>query len=174
MNNAPFLFETNRLVLREFLPEDAEGMFQLNLAPEVMKFTGDAPFNSVDEARSFINDYTHYQEYGFGRWAILSKDTNEFMGWCGLKYIPEYNDIDLGYRILSKFWGQGIATEASKGCLEYGFKKLMMDKIVGRAHAENLASIKVFAKTGMWFEKAMEYDIGPTLQYAISKDKFFA
>ncbi|MCO4291658.1 GNAT family N-acetyltransferase [Solitalea sp. MAHUQ-68] len=172
MATAPMLFETNRLVLREFTPDDAKGLFDLNLAPEVQKFTGDLPFNSVDEARSFINAYTHYQDYGFGRWAVLSKDNNEFIGWCGLKYIPEYNDIDLGYRILKKFWGQGMATEASKGCLKYGFQQLKMNKIVGRSHVENLASIKVMAKTGMWFEKAMDYDIGPTLQYTISKEKF--
>ncbi|POY37554.1 N-acetyltransferase [Solitalea longa] len=172
MANAQVLFETNRLKLREFNGNDAEGLFQLNLAPEVQRFTGDMPFNSVDEARSFINDYSHYQDYGYGRWAVLLKETNEFVGWCGLKYIPEFNDVDLGYRILRKFWGQGIATEASVGSLKHGFQQLKMDKIVGRAHAENLASIKVMAKTGMWFEKAMEYDIGPTLQYAMSKQKF--
>jgi RimJ/RimL family protein N-acetyltransferase len=172
MTNAPILFQSERLLFREFNQDDAKGMFELNLAPEVQKFTGDAPFQSVDEARSFINSYSHYQDYGFGRWTILLKETNEFVGWCGLKCIPEFDDIDLGYRILKKFWGKGIATEASLECLKYGFLQLHLNKIVGRAHAQNLASIKVLAKSGMDFEKAMEYDIGPTLQYTISKEKF--
>ncbi|AFD06369.1 GNAT family N-acetyltransferase [Solitalea canadensis] len=165
MNNAPILFESDRLLFREFTPEDARGMFELNLAPEVLKFTGDAPFNSIDEARSFITNYTQYQDRGYGRWTVLLKDTNEYLGWCGLKYIPEYMDIDLGYRFLRKYWGQGMATEASKATLSYGFNHLNMDRIVGRAHVDNHASIRVLEKAGLSFEKEMEYDIGPTVQY---------
>lgn len=170
MNNAPILFESDRLIFREFTPEDAPGMFELNLAPEVQQFTGDAPFNSIDEARSFIMDYTQYQDYGYGRWTVLLKDTNEYIGWCGLKYIPEYKDVDLGYRLLKKYWGQGLATEASKASLDYGFNQLNMDRIVGRAHVNNHASIRVLEKSGLTFEKEMDYDIGPTVQYVKTKN----
>ena len=170
MYNAPVLFESDRLIFREFTPDDAPGMFELNLAPEVLQFTGDAPFNSIDEARSFIIDYTQYQDHGYGRWTVLLKDSNEYIGWCGLKYIPDYKDVDLGYRLLRKYWGLGLATEASKASLNYGFNQLNLNRIVGRAHVSNLASIRVLEKAGLTFEKEMDYHIGPTVQYVKTKN----
>jgi RimJ/RimL family protein N-acetyltransferase len=67
----------------------------------------------------------------------------EFLGWCGLKYLFETNEVDLGYRFMKKFWGKGYATEAALACIEYGFATLNLHQIVGRALPGNLASIKV-------------------------------
>jgi RimJ/RimL family protein N-acetyltransferase len=73
----------------------------------------------------------------------------EFIGWCGLKYLPETNEVDLGYRFMKKFWGNGYATEAALACIEYGFTRLNLRLVVGRALPANLASIKVLEKCGM-------------------------
>ena len=77
-----------------------------------------------------------------------SKDL-EFTGWCGLKYLPETNEVDLGYRFMKKFWGNGYATEAALACIEYGFSNLDLHQVVGRALPGNIASIKVLEKCGM-------------------------
>lgn len=147
-----YLFETERLRFREFSFDDAEHLYQLNLDPDVIKYTGDPPFESKETARLFIYNYKEYKLNGFGRWAIDLKSDGRFIGWAGLK-VNEDNDIDLGYRLLKSDWGKGYATEAAKACLKYGFEKLGHDEIIARVIPENVASVKVIEKLGMAYYK---------------------
>lgn len=142
------IFETDRLLLRELNISDAENFYKLNSDPDVIKFTGDNKFSSVYEAKTFLVNYTEYEKYGYGRWAVLSKTDDQFLGWCGLKYNEEQM-VDLGFRFFKKYWGNGFATEAAKGCLNYGFSELHLKTIVGRALKKNIASVKVLEKIGM-------------------------
>lgn len=144
---------TDRLWLREFELGDASSFFDLNNQEEVMRYTGDVPFNDVAESEDLIANYSHYSEYGFGRWTVLDKENNTILGWCGLKYHPEESYVDLGYRFHQKYWGNGFATEAAKACLDYGFNELKFDEIVGRTSMHNLASVRVLEKIGMTFWK---------------------
>lgn len=146
------VLETERLFLREFILEDAQSMFDLNSDPEVIKYTGDPPFESVEQAKAFIQNYCDYKKNGFGRWAMISKAENEFIGWCGLK-LNEEKFIDLGFRVFRKHWNKGYASEAAKACLAYGFQTLGFDEIIGRVLSENKASIKVLEKLGMQYWK---------------------
>ncbi len=147
------VLETERLRLREFTPKDAQSMFDLNADPEVIKYTGDLPFESVEQAKAFLQNYNDYQENGFGRWAMISKAENEFIGWCGLK-LNEEELIDLGFRVFRKHWNKGYASEAAKACIRYGFETLGFDQIIGRVLSENTASIKVLEKLGMKYWKS--------------------
>ena len=147
------ILETPRLDLREMTPEDAESAYILNSDPEVLLYTGDDPFESVEEAREFLGQYESYKKYGFGRWAVILKETDEYLGWCGLKYTPELDEFDIGYRLMKKFWGFGYATEAAQACLELGFKQFGMKTIVGRARPENAASVRVLEKIGLTFSE---------------------
>lgn len=146
-----YIHETPRLYLREMTPDDAENAYLLNLDPEVLQYTGDDPFESVEEAREFLGNYESYKKYGFGRWAMILKETDEYLGWCGLKYTPELDEFDIGYRLMKKFWGFGYATEAAEACLELGFNQLGMKTIVGRAMPENEASVRVLEKIGLTY-----------------------
>ena len=145
------ILETHRLYLREMTPDDAENAYILNSDPEVLRYTGDDPFENVEEARDFLSKYESYKKYGFGRWAVILKETGEYVGWCGLKYTPELDECDIGYRLMKKFWGFGYATEAAKACLELGFGKFGMKTIVGRAMPENGASVRVLEKIGLTY-----------------------
>jgi RimJ/RimL family protein N-acetyltransferase len=140
--------QTPRLYLRELNPEDAENFYLLNLDPDVMRYTGDVAFNSIHEAKSFLENYDHYEKHEFGRWAVQRISDDVFLGWCGLKYSPELDEVDLGFRFFKSFWNQGFATEAASLCLELGFGKFELKRIVGRAMSENLASIRVLEKIG--------------------------
>lgn len=164
------IVETPRLVLREFLETDSEDMFRLNNDSEVIRYTGDPPFKSVEEARAFIHGYARYAEFGYGRWTVLLKDTNEYLGWCGLSYNQNEHETDLGFRLLRERWNNGFATEAATHCLAYGFTQLNLIKIIGRAMKENKASIHVLEKTGMSFEKTFEAHSSECLQYFITKN----
>lgn len=153
------LIETPRLYLRELTPTDAENFYLLNADPEVMRFTGDEPFGSIEEAYTFLENYSHYNDYGFGRWAVIRKQDGAFLGWCGLKFTPESNEYDIGFRFFRKYWGNGYATQAAKACLDYGFGQLGLTTIVGRVMADNAASVKVLEKLGMNYVKNIDFGL---------------
>ena len=146
------IFQTPRLILRQITIEDAPLILELNSDPEIVKYVHEPTLETVEQAQKIISNIILPQyKNNLGRWAIITKDNDEFIGWCGLKYRPELDEIDLGYRLMQKAWGKGFATEAAEETLEYGFNTLNLNLITGRAHVENLASIKVLEKIGMDF-----------------------
>jgi ribosomal-protein-alanine N-acetyltransferase len=147
------MLETMRLILKPAVLEDANNLFLLNSDPEVMRYTGDKKFHSTIEAQKVIQEnlIPHFNHYKMGRFMIFLKD-GTFIGWCGLKYFPETDEVDLGYRLMRSFWGQGFATEASQVSLDYGFSRLNLKKIIAKAMPENIGSIKVMQKLGMTFK----------------------
>ncbi|WP_378173403.1 GNAT family N-acetyltransferase [Aquimarina sp. SS2-1] len=164
--------ETHRLLLREFEVSDAKDLLKLNSDPEVLKYTGDDPFTSVDDARLFLRNYNDYQKNGFGRWAVILKKTHQFIGWCGLK-LNEEKQVDLGFRFYKNEWNKGYATESSKASLKYGYEELDIQEIIGRAALENKASIKVLEKTGMTFWKHTKIDSIPNaVLYKLHKQDY--
>ena len=146
------IFETPRLILRQFTKADAPLIFQLNSDPKIVKYVHEPVLEREEQAQIIINNIILPQyKRKLGRWAIHIKDGMEFIGWCGLKYRPELDEIDLGYRLIKKAWGKSYATEAAQNTLDHGFKKLDIRLITGRAHIENIASIKILEKIGMQF-----------------------
>ena len=145
------ILETERFLLREITPADAEHAYLLNLDPEVIRYTDDDAFESVESARRFLENYDHYQRYGFGRWGVILKSTGEFTGWCGLKFTPGIDEYDIGFRFFKRNWNKGYATETAKACLELGFTKHKMPEIVGRAVKANSGSVRVLEKIGLTF-----------------------
>lgn len=144
------IFETPRLILRQFTEDDAPLILELNSDPEIVKYVHEPTLKTEEEAKTILlNNILPQYKNNLGRWAIHTKDNNEFIGWCGLKYRPEPDEIDLGYRLIQKAWGKGFATEAAQYTLDHGFKTLSLKLITGRAHIENIASIKVLEKLGM-------------------------
>jgi ribosomal-protein-alanine N-acetyltransferase len=164
--------ETQRLVLREFELNDAQNIWELNSDPEVIKYTGDPPFEKIEKAREFLENYEEYKKNGFGRWAVITKRTNSFIGWCGLK-LNEQNLVDLGYRFFKKEWNKGYATEAAAASLEYGFMHLNLNEIIGRVAVENKGSIKVLEKLSMTYWKMDSCKgIENSLYYRITKEQY--
>ncbi len=159
--------ETPRLLLRQFSEEDAMDMFLLNADPEVIKYTGDEPFKTVEESLSLIRNYDQYEKYKQGRLTVILKESNEILGWCGLKYHADSNETDIGYRLKRSAWDKGYATEAALASLEYGFKKLKLNNIVGHAMIDNAASIRVFEKIGMTYCKDLICGGQPSVFYKI-------
>ena len=162
------IIETDRLLLRRFTLEDAPLLYDLNLDPEVIRYTLD-PLKDIDHARQVLAEVIlpQYDLYNHGRWAVHTRTGIEFIGWCGLKARPERNEIDLGYRFFKTTWGRGFATEAAKACIQYGFEKLNLDRIIGRAMPQNIASLKVLEKCGMKFVCEELVDGYPARTYEI-------
>jgi len=161
------IIETSRLLLSELIEEEAEEMYLLNSDKEVIQYTGDDGFANIEAARQLILNYQQYKKYGYGRWTARLKETNEFIGWCGLKFNEDIEEVDIGYRLLKKHWNKGYSTEAAKACLDYGFNQHNIKRIIGRAEKRNGASVRIFEKLDMHFEKYFFEDGIECVQYAI-------
>ena len=166
------ILQTKRLTLRKLTTDDAFNFFNLNADQDVIKYTGDPPFNNQQAAYEFLSNYqkNNYDKYNYGRWAVILTETKEWLGWCGLKYSAEKKETDIGYRFYKKYWGDGYATESAKACLDYGFQTLRINRIVGRAMKDNIGSINVLKKIGMQYEKDILMDGKyPAVLYSTSK-----
>lgn len=144
------IIETPRLLLRQFTADDAPLIYRLNKDPEVTRYTLD-PVRDEAHAREVLEKaiLPQYLLYKHGRWAVHLRENLTFIGWCGLKYREELDEVDLGYRYTRESWGRGYATEAAFASLDYGFNQLMLKRIVGRALPGNIASLNVLEKCGM-------------------------
>jgi ribosomal-protein-alanine N-acetyltransferase len=145
------ILETSRLILREMDSKDAKNFYDSN--PNVIKYTGNSAFKNIEEAKEFLENYTDYKFNGSGRWAVILKTTDKFIGWCGLKFDELENETDIGFRFFEEEWNKGYATESAIACIHYGFEKLKLKRIIGRAMKENVGSIKVLEKIGLEYEK---------------------
>lgn len=149
--------ETERLILRELLPSDDEGMFELDSNPNVHIYLGNKPVTNISECQNTIELVRkQYLENGIGRWAMIEKATGNFAGWTGLKLITDpinnhVNFYEVGYRLIEKFWGKGYATESTKAALKYAFTVLNAEEVYGITNIENLKSRKVLEKCGLQF-----------------------
>lgn len=148
--------ESPRLLFRELLLSDAEAMFELDSDPEVMKYVGMPPLTHIDQTRETIEKIRQqYLDFGIGRWGAFIKETNEFIGWAGLKYIDEINgqnDVyDLGYRFLKRHWGKGYGTESALAFLDFGFDEMHLERVSAYVDMENTASKRILEKCGMRF-----------------------
>jgi RimJ/RimL family protein N-acetyltransferase len=149
------ILETDRLILRELKSSDAEAFFAMDHNPKVHQYLWNKPVQKIEETIEVITFVRQqYVDNGIGRFAIILKQTNEFIGWAGLKYNTEevnhkINFYDIGYRLDEKFWGKGYASEASFAWLKYAFETMNIKTIEAAAHAENVASNRILQKMGM-------------------------
>lgn len=171
MRSPSVILATARIDLTQLLPSDAPEAFALNGDPEVVRYTGDGPFASVEAAQAFLESYRDYRAYGYGRWALRRREDGAFLGWCGLKYHPDTCETDLGYRLHRRFWGQGYATEAGLGCLHHGFWKLGLERIVAHVMEANLASIRVLEKCGLSPVASISIEGQPGLIFSIQRPR---
>lgn len=151
--------ETQRLILREFQLEDFQQLAPILANPQVMKFSLAgilSPLQTQEKIASFI---TSYAKYGFGKWAVIFKESNELIGYCGIavEEIDNQAEKEIGYRLDPRFWGRGLATEAATAALQYGFAQLKLPYILGIVEGENMKSVRVLKKLGMIYERDTIY-----------------
>jgi RimJ/RimL family protein N-acetyltransferase len=163
------ILETERLLLRNQQPEDADVIAKMFGDAEVMRFIGDGKTYPRSAAEQSIKKWNDYERtHGFTSWAVIRKEDNAFIGKCGFNYLPDNSDIELSYMLDEPYWGRGYATEIAKAVLEHGMNKLNMKRVVALVYPQNSPSIRVIEKTGMKYEKECEYFGVKLLMYAIS------
>ena len=165
------IIETERLILRPYTLDDAQAAYEMSLDPEVMKFLGGVHTGTVEDIRDSIKENTlgDYTKYGFGRFAVIHKETNEYMGFTGLKYVIELDEVDIGYRLNHKFWRQGYGYESALPCVDFAFNELGLDRIISLAKDENIASTALMKKLGLTYEKEVHIYDEDAVYYALNK-----
>ena len=164
------ILETERLLLRYFVPADLEALFALYSDPEVRHFFPEGTF-TLEETREELEWYFHGhpRHPELGLWATLQKETGQFIGRCGLLpwTIDGQFEIEIAYMIAKDFWGQGLGTEAAAGIRDYAFEQLGLTRLICLIDEHNQASIRVAEKIGMAFEKEGRDELGPFHLYAL-------
>lgn len=178
------IIETNRLILRTWTEEDIDPMTAIDQDPRVCEFLpgiGNREATKADIQRNI----QHYAQHGFCLYAVEIKSTHEFIGWIGLNiatfeahFTPA---TEIGWRLDSRHWNKGYATEGAKAVLQYAFTKLNLNEIVSFTTVNNKASRRVMEKIGLHRNVQDDFD-HPKLDkshslckhvlYRLSKTKF--
>ena len=170
--------ETERLILRELLLSDVDGMFELDSNPNVHLFLGNKPVKDSKESLDQIkNIQQQYAAFGTGRRAVILKETNEFLGWSGIKFIRnEINNhkdfYEIGYRFIEKHWGKGYATEAGKAFIDHAFNIMKVDTLYAYADAGNEGSRRILEKLGLRYVNSFEYEEELEVWYELKNPNF--
>lgn len=160
------MIETERLLLRDYTLDDFDALYEIMSDPETMQHYP-APFDA-DKTRNWITwNLENYEKYGFGLWAVVLKETGEFIGDCGItiqnidgEMLPE-----IGYHIHKRYWRQGFAKEAARAVRDWVFQNTQYDTIYSYMKYTNIASYSTAVSNGM--RKVKEYpDPKNTISYA--------
>jgi len=148
--------ETERIYLREIVPEDSRLLFELDSDPEVMRFISKGQTTSIEQIENdhlpkMLRWYRHSPPQGF--WIAHMRSSQEFVGWFHLRPDKiEPTEMELGYRLKRNFWNIGLATEGSRALLHFSFAQCGYQKVSARTLIINLASRRVMEKVGLRFE----------------------
>jgi len=148
---------TERLYTRFLTPEDIEPWTNFFEDPEsIQYFPWVANDTAQERSKQWIErQLLRYKEKRYGLQALIDKNTNEFVGQCGLitQDVNGTHELEVGYHIFKKYWGNGYAPEAAKLFFNYGFKNKQADTIISIIHINNLKSQRVAEKNGLVREK---------------------
>ena len=166
------ILETRRLVLRRLESSDLDSLSALYGDPEVRRYFPEGTLTR-EETRAELEWFLdgHPEDPALGLWATIHKQTDRFIGRCGLLpwTIDERPEVEVAYLLARDYWGQGLGTEAARAILDYGFDQLNLSRLICLVDSDNLASIKVAERIGMSFEREGSDDQGPFLLYSRSK-----
>ena len=168
------VLETKNLILRLAESSDLEDACLLHADPDVMRYIGKGKTSSKEDVKIWLDCMIAYQQkHGFGIYAVVHKETNQYVGRAGLIHLAfdeSQSDIEVCYALHKKFWGKGYATEIAKALVQYGFQDLKLDKLVAVTYPENLPSRHVLEKIGMRYIKQTAYRNIQVSFYEIKKN----
>ncbi|WP_316196949.1 GNAT family N-acetyltransferase [Bradyrhizobium sp. SZCCHNS3053] len=155
------IISTERLFLREWRDEDRAPFATMSADPEVMAFLRALPTRQACD--QWIDaQIAHHAAHGFGFWVVEGRRSGAFLGTVGLFRVgfdaPFTPAVEIGWRLAREAWGQGVATEAARAALDFGFNTLGLDEIIAYAAPANQASQNVMRKLGMARDAASDFD----------------
>ncbi len=157
----PRELRTGRLLLRRWMPSDRAPFAALNADPRVVEFLPGVLSRAESDQRAARIE-VHFQEHGFGLWAVEIPGVAPFVGFVGLS-LPRFEAaftpcVEIGWRLAAEYWGCGYATEGAWAALAFGFESLSLAEIVSFTVPENIRSRRVMEKIGMTHCPAEDFD----------------
>lgn len=167
--------ETSRLILRRLKLNDAHALFQVVGDPKVMEFWAPGPDQIIEQTLNRITAINeHWNVHGFGDWAVIEKKHNQLIGFCGLHYITDHAEVNIGYALDQSKWRLGFGSELVHFILEFGFKYLRLREIVAVIDPQNAASLKLIQKHGLHYWKMSSYLERPRVVYKLAAESFLS
>jgi RimJ/RimL family protein N-acetyltransferase len=161
--------ETERLLMRPVVDDDFDAVAALYGDADVMRYIGlrgPLTYEQTRERVAFMVD--HWRRHGFGMWSLRLKDGGAFVGRCGLRFMDNTTEIELGYTLAKAFWGRGYATESARAVVRHVFNVLKLKRLVAIADPANTASVNVMKKLGMTFERVGHFYGSDCVLYALA------
>jgi [ribosomal protein S5]-alanine N-acetyltransferase len=158
--------ETERLYLREWVPDDWKRFRPLATDPRVLRYIGAATPWTDEQIRDRIARWIELShERGWILWPVIHREEAELIGFCGFwdGFAP---DVEIGWRLRYEYWGQGLATEAARAVMDFGFARWNFPRLISVAQAGNKASIRIMEKLGMQFDETFEHQGFEVVRYA--------
>ncbi len=160
---------TPRLMLRQFAPADVAALDQILRTPDILRYFPTSGAPSLERTTRIVaRQIEQWQTIGYGWWALTLPAADRLIGWCGLQFLPETDETEVGYLLAQPFWGQGLATEAAQATVAYAFEQCDFIELIGITHPDNLASQRVLQKAGMVFTRADRYFNMDCFRYAVT------
>ena len=154
-----------------FSLEDLDDLAILFTDPDVMRYVGNGQsVDRVEADKALRSIIRHWETRGFGRWAVIDRETEKFIGFGGLRSL--FGRPEVVYHLAKAHWAKGLATELAGASLRFGFEERGFDQIVAIAKPKNAASIHVMEKLGMHYEMHTSYYDIEVVQYAINREEF--
>ncbi len=154
------VLETKRLFIRPFCLEDIQPLAEISADPAVMRYIGGGAQSYEQVKNKVIIWMKNYELKHYSLQAIIEKESNQFIGFCGLidQVIEDVPYIELGYRLAQSHWNKKIATEAALAIKDVAFNVLKLPEIISIIQPENMASIRVAEKIGMTPKKCLNFN----------------
>ncbi len=141
---------TNRLEIRAFESSDVKALIPILADPDVMEYSSKGPLSEVQTAAFVDWCIRSYDEFGYGQWAVIEKSSGRLVGYCGLSRttVDGCDEVEIGYRLAKDRWGMGLATEAARAVLDFGFESCNLESVVAIVAPDHTASIHILEKLG--------------------------
>ncbi|MEM7592574.1 MAG: GNAT family N-acetyltransferase [Cyanobacteria bacterium P01_A01_bin.83] len=163
------ILETSRLTVRFITSQDKEALLPILGDAEVMRYSIIGVHNRRQIKQFIEQRLLSYLEYGFGLYALVHKQDQVLIGYCGffIQSIEQQQEAEIGYRLAKQYWGQGLATEAAQEILRYGQKRFNFKRFICLIEPENTRSVRVATKLGMKLEKMIVYHSLDVAMYSL-------
>lgn len=166
------IIETSRTVLRKLTMNDLNDLAAMFSNPRVMKYLGlnGQPVSKAETRELLESMIRFWQVKGYGRMAVISRQTDKLIGIAGLRCYE--GDAEIFYLLDEPYWGKGLATEIGNAILEYGFRKFDFPRIIAVTRPANAATLKVLDKIGLKFIKKDVVQGVRAFKFAVTREDF--